>query len=224
MRFVKRSPGATRWRGIALLGTVLAISGCASNNTRPTESITPTQKFVVSQINDTAASIDKSLGVLVALERGNAGLRKSGVIGDTIAGQKSPDISPPSMPSKPQPQTELGKHVRETALLNYNKGLLNKRMTVQWDGSVDHLLSGIAAKVSYRFVQAGTASLPEIHINKKDVPAKNVLAAVANKINGAGVVKIFLAPRVVCLIRGQDKTLSCDIPEQWWPSKDSRGY
>lgn len=71
-------------------GAVLVISllsaGCGGTHATRAVAVDDTQLYVDGTMSPTIASIDKSLQTLVILARGDEGPRKSGPIGDTVAG------------------------------------------------------------------------------------------------------------------------------------------
>jgi hypothetical protein len=188
--------------------SLLALSGCGAQRTRPTTTDTGAGGYVDGQMAQTIDSVDRSLKVLVSLERGDAGSRKDGFIGDTVAGAKTPNASGPAMPNKAQPQTDLAQR-EEQARLSYNRQALQARVKAQWDGSASELLRTIAQRIDYRYQEVGAATLPDVHLTLKDASAETVLSETANQIKPAGSIRVLTGPRVVCLVRSTSADANC---------------
>lgn len=189
---------------VALMG--LALSGCAASNTRPDPTAAQnTDAYVSGHMSQTIDSVDRSLKVLVSLSRGDEGPRKPGFIGDTIAGASGPNKSAPIVSNKAMPETSLGQQ-EERDRLAANRQALQTRVKAVWNGQPGPLLSQISSTIHYGFFEAGTGSLPDIHLNKPDASVEDVLGEVANQIKPAGAVKVLVGPRQVCLVHGSVDT------------------
>jgi hypothetical protein len=184
----------------------LALSGCATSNTRPTPSAAQnTDAYVSDHMSQTIDSVDQSLKVLVSLSRGDEGPRKPGFIGDTIAGASGPNKTAPAMSYAAGPQTDLGQQ-QERERLAANRAALQTHVKAVWNGQPGPLLSQISSHINYGFFEAGSGTLPDVHLSQYDATVEDVLADVAGQIKPAGAIKVLVGPRQVCLIRGPADT------------------
>lgn len=193
---------------MAMALAMTALSGCAGHTTRPPPSMSGASQMVDNQMDQTISSVDRSLKLLVQLDRGDEGARKDGFIGDTVAGARAPNKSAPAMPSHAQPQTRLGQE-QERARISYNRLALKARMNAQWDGSASDLLRQVASTVHYRYQEVGAATLPDIHIKQGDSSVETVLQVTADQIKPAGSIRVLTGPRVICLVRSTSSTAVC---------------
>ena len=199
---------AVKRQALGLLAvSLLALGGCAAQSPRPTAAPSA-DGFVTDQMSGTISSVDQNLKLLVALDRGDAGPRKDGFIGDTIAGAKAPNKAAPAMPGKAQPQTDLAKQ-QDQERLSYNRLALKARMKAQWDGSAADFLRQVAQTVDYRYQETGAATLPDIHLKQADSTVEQALSAAAAQISPAGSIKVLIGPRVICLVRSSSAEATC---------------
>lgn len=160
-----------------------------------------TDAYVNNSMSQTVASVDRSLKELVSLSRGDEGPRKSGFLGDTVAGASGPNRAAPAMPARAQPQTAMGKK-EEQARLNYNRLALQTRVKTIWNGAPRDVLRQLAQRIDYRFAEVGPGILPDVHLNHPDATVQDVLGDVANQLRPAGGVKVLVGPRQICLVHG----------------------
>lgn len=192
----------------AVLGTALLIgllSGCASTATRDPSASQRTDAYVTGQMSQTIESVDESLRELVALSRGDAGPRKRGFIGDTVAGAAGPDHAAPRMPERAQLDTPLGQR-QEQERLNYNRLALQTRVKAVWNGQVNDLLRQLAPAIHYQFVEVGAGELPTVHMNQPSATVEDVLGAAAKQIQPKAAIKVLTGPRQICLVHGDLNT------------------
>ena len=188
-----------------LMGAVL--TGCASTAPRGPSAAQRTDAYVSNQMSKTINSVDESLRELVALSRGDAGPRKDGFIGDTVAGVSGPDHAAPRMPERAQMDTALGQR-QEQARLNYNRLALQTRVKAVWNGQANDLLRQLAPGIHYQFVEVGAGPLPDVHLNQPSATVEDVLGTVAKQLQPQGAIKVLTGPRQICLVHG-DLNVPC---------------
>jgi hypothetical protein len=179
----------------------LVLGGCATSQARPRSTGQNTDAYVDSRMSQTVDSVDRSLKVLVSLNRGDEGPRKSGFLGDTVAGASGPNLAAPAMPGRAQPQTALGQK-EDQARLNYNRLALQTRVNAVWNGTASDLLRQLSQRIDYRFAEVGPGLLPDVHVNKPDSTVQDVLGEVASQLRPAGAIKVLVGPREICLVHG----------------------
>lgn len=194
----------------AMLGSALlmgSLAGCASNAPRGPTAGQRTDAFVTNQMSQTINSVDESLRELVTLSRGDAAPRKSGFIGDTVAGASGATKAAPSMPTRAQPDTPLGQR-QEQERLNYNRLALQTRVKAVWNGQANDLLRQLAPSIHYQFVEVGAGELPDVHLNQPSSTVEDVLGSIAKQLQPKAAIKVLTGPRQICLVHG-DLNVPC---------------
>lgn len=175
------------------------LSGCASSSyTRAPAPSPAASGFVSQEMGNTMRSIEQSLQVLVDLERGDEGPRKSTALGMTVAGAAGPNTSPVQMPNTAVPQSELGQ-ARIAEHRQMSRQDLNTRVRLVWTGDADALLRELSRKVGFAYSTSGVGQLPVVHLNHKEATVEQVLKDVAQQVDDVADVKVDTTKRRVIL-------------------------
>lgn len=173
------------------------LSGCASHASRPLP--TTNNQFVNQEMGSTIHSIQKSLQVLVDLERGDEGPRKTTALGPTIAGAATANRAPVSMPSVASTQTALGQARISENRFQTNRDL-DTRVRLNWTGKADELLGALSQKVGFSFVVTGTSNIvPVVYVNQDNTTVKEVLKNLATQVDSVADIRVDTASRRVTL-------------------------
>ncbi len=189
----------------------VAVAGCASMGTHANHAVdqqSATRSFVDQRMANAVSSAASSLKLLVALDNGDAGARKPGFIGSTVAGASTQPSIAPSLPLVAQPQTPEGRSAlaatqaaaaaATAARIAYNRLALDQLIRAHWHGSAAGLLRQVSNAIGYRYVEDGTGYVPDVTVHKDRATATDVLEAVADQISPI-TVKVLVGPRVICL-------------------------
>lgn len=178
---------------------VALLSGCAStSSSRAPAPSTSASGFVSQEMGGTIRSIEQSLNVLVELERGDEGPRKSSALGMTVAGAAGPNAAPVGMPNKAVPGSEIGQ-ARIAEHRQLSRQDLNTRIRLVWTGDAEGLLRELSRKVGFAYSTSGTGQAPVVHLNHKEATVEQVLRDIAHQIDAVADVKVDTANRRVVL-------------------------
>lgn len=178
---------------------IALLSGCASTSyTRAPAPAPAASGFVSQEMGGTIRSIEQSLQVLVDLERGDEGPRKSTALGTTVAGAAGPNTAPVRMPNTAVAQSELGQ-ARIAEHRQLSKQDLNTRIRLVWTGDAEGLLRELSRKVGFSFSTSGAGQVPVVHLNHKEATVEQVLRDIAQQIDAVADVKVDTANRRVVL-------------------------
>lgn len=174
-----------------------------------------TQAMVDKEMLESVQNINNSLNVLVDLNRGGEGPRTQPAkygntspdpLAQTVAGQmrqpysnaRMPDMAPLIPPKTYQEiQRELGGY-----------SVLDTRIEISWTGSPEGLLSSLADRVGYRFMQ-GSAKVGAykrggyrpITVNERDISVKDLLEKVSAHLNSQADVFVSVPQKTISLLR-----------------------
>lgn len=174
-----------------IIGSVLLLSACMNNKETVKPETNSTNKYVSEQMNPVVNDIDRNLNNMMNLDRGSSlnAQRYSSPLGDTIAGQKTPD-------QKPVP-ISLTNNLKSTALksssddikdsnnlptstantqtnsagasmININEKLLRQKVDLNWNGDLIDLLSQISKKSGFTFAVSEPANLSDEQIESNN--------------------------------------------------------
>lgn len=178
------------------------LSGCASTGSNhhrhSANATTPASGFVNQEMGNTIASIERSLQVLVQLERGDEGPRRPNALGMTVAGAQAPNQSPVSMPGTAMTPTPMGQARIEQTRQDTREDLAT-RVRLTWTGSADELLRELSRRVGFSFTTSGSGVAPVVHVNHKDATVEQVLRDVAAQIDARADIRVDTATRRVTL-------------------------
>jgi len=149
-------------------------------------------------MGNTISSIEKSLQVLVDLERGDEGPRKNTALGMTVAGAAGPNASAVQMPNKAGADTRIGQ-AEVVAQKAQTQRDLSTRVRLTWTGSADELLRELSRRVGFSFSESGSGQAPVVHINEKDATVEQILRSVSAQVDAAADVKVDTTKRQVIL-------------------------
>lgn len=184
---------------LASLAAALALTGCATNSSYSSVSAPPAQTgFVSQEMGNTISSIEKSLQVLVDLERGDEGPRKGSALGMTVAGAAGPNASAVSMPARAGAETRIGQNEVASQKAQTQRAL-STRVRLTWTGPADELLGELSRRVGFTFSESGSGQAPVVHINEKDATVEQILRAVSVQVDAAADVKVDTTQRKVIL-------------------------
>ncbi len=196
---MKKIPHRSVW-AFSLLAIGL-LSGCAttgSNHSRYSNSTPEASSFVSQEMGNTIQSIERSLQVLVQLERGDEGLRKTNALGMTVAGAQTADRAPIAMPNTALAATPMGQaRIQETR--EATREDLATRVRLTWTGGADELLRELSRRVGFSFTTSGSGTAPVIHIDHKDATVEQVLRDVASQVDAKADIRVDTATRRVTL-------------------------
>ena len=178
------------------LFSVLALGGCAtfqsSGSYHSKEQPSTPPGFVQQQMNDTISSVERSLRVLVELERGDEGPRNSNPIGTTVAGAVGANTSPVPVSKQLNPDSPAGQaKIAEQRAATFKD--LETRVKLNWTGEADDLLRQLSSRVGFSY--SGGVSTKVVHVDYKDATVREVLSEVARQLNGVADVKLDVAKR-----------------------------
>ncbi len=183
----------------SLAVALLTLTGCASNPSYSrVSSPAPQNGFVSQEMGNTISSIEKSLQVLVELDRGDEGPRKSNALGMTIAGASGPNAAPVQMPTKAGSDTNIGK-AEISAQKAQTQRDLSTRIRLTWTGPADDLLGELSRRVGFSFSSSGSGQAPVVHINEKDTTVEQVLRSISTQVDAVADVKVDTTQRKVIL-------------------------
>lgn len=182
------------------------MTGCATSggNTSSHRSTTtshsaPTAAFVSDEMNGTISSVERSLRLLVSLERGDEGPRNSNPIGTTIAGAASSNTPAVVMPARALPDSKLGQaRIQEHREATARD--LQTRVRLKWTGDASSFLRELSNRVGFSFRPVGV-DFPVVSIDMKDATIEEVLREVARQIDSTADIKVDVSARRVDLIR-----------------------
>lgn len=178
---------------------VALLSGCAStSHSRAPAPAASASGFVSQEMGGTIRSIEQSLNVLVELERGDEGPRKSSALGMTVAGADGPNAAPVGMPNRAVPNSEIGQ-ARIAEHRQLSRQDLNTRIRLVWTGDAEGLLRELSRKVGFSYSASGTGQAPVVHLNHQAATVEQVLRDVAQQIDAVADVKVDTANRRVVL-------------------------
>lgn len=187
--------------GIASILAVGLLAGCASSGTSHSRSypqVDPASAFVGQQMGETIQSIERSLQVLVELERGDEGPRKDNALGMTVAGASGPNKAPVQVSSEAMAASPLGQ-----ARIEQNRARtladLNRRIRLQWTGPADDLLRELSSRVGFSFTTSGVGSAPVIRVDRDDATVEQVLRDIAAQVDKKADIRVDTATRRVTL-------------------------
>lgn len=184
---------------LASLAVALALTGCATNSSYSRVSAPPAQTgFVSQEMGNTISSIEKSLQVLVDLERGDEGPRKGSALGMTVAGAAGANASAVSMPGRAGAETRIGQ-AEVSAQKAQTQRDLSTRVRLTWTGPADELLGELSRRVGFTFSESGSGKAPVVHINEKDATVEQILRAISVQVDAAADVKVDTTQRKVIL-------------------------
>lgn len=187
--------------GFSLLAIGL-LSGCAttgSNHSRHAASnASPPTGFVTQEMGNTIQSIERSLQVLVQLERGDEGPRRSNALGMTVAGAQTANQSPVAMPSTAMGPTPMGQ-ARTQETRQATREDLATRVRLTWTGGADELLRELSRRVGFSFNTTGSGTAPVVHIDRKDATVEQILRDVAAQVDSRADIRVDTATRRVTL-------------------------
>lgn len=195
---------STSQRNVMMMVVATALAGCAS---APKTAPPPSRDaFIQAEMNQTIASVERSLNVLVMLERGDEGPRRTTPLGDTVAGAAGPNRTPVSMPSEAGRDTAEGR-----ARIAKNRAALDTKVRLVWNGEAEELLRSLSSKVGYSFcvkdgpsagcalgARDGRSSV--VHIDHASATVEQVLRDIANQVNDRADVKVSTNNRRIELI------------------------
>ena len=180
------------------VASLLLVSGC-STTTHTRGPAAPAQEaFVSHEMENTIRSVEQSLQVLVDLERGDEGPRRSSALGTTVAGAAGPDEAPVDMPKVAGPDTSIGQERIETNR-QQSRVDLNTRVRMTWTGEADNLLRELSRRVGFTFSTSGTGKAPVVHIKEQEATVEQVLREVARQVDASADVKVDTTQRRVIL-------------------------
>lgn len=188
-----------------VLASIVLASGCASTGTKSSHqrsvvsNSSPSTEFVADEMNGTISSVERSLRLLVSLERGDEGSRNPNPIGTTVAGASSSDRAPIGMPSRALPDSNLGKQYTESQRAKTQSDL-QTRVRLKWTGDSSAFLRELSSRVGFGFTPIGS-DFPVVSVDFKDATVEEVLREVARQIEGTADIKVDVAHRRVDLIR-----------------------
>ena len=143
------------------------------------------KSFVNDQMSQTLSSIDHSLKTLLILDRGEEAPRKSGPIGDTVAGAAGPPRASYQPPVIPNPRSD---HV------------LDRRVRIQWYGSPEEMLATLARSIGYQYAEVGHGYLGSVRISKQDMSIRALLGKAASQIDGHADIRVDTVAKRIDLI------------------------
>lgn len=189
-----------------VLASIVLASGCASTGAKPSHqrntvvsSSAPSTEFVADEMNGTISSVERSLRLLVSLERGDEGPRNPNPIGTTVAGASGSNKAPIGMPSRALPDSALGKQFTESQRVKTQNDL-QTRVRLKWTGDSSAFLRELSNRVGFGFNPIGS-DFPVVSVDFKDASVEEVLREVARQIEGTADIKVDVAHRRVDLIR-----------------------
>lgn len=177
------------------------LSGCATtgNNKVYQGDVAPASAFVNQEMGNTISSIERSLQVLVQLERGDEAPRKRNALGMTVAGASGVDRPAVSMPNRALAATPLGQARIEESRVNTRQDLAT-RVKLTWTGGADELLRELSRRVGFTFSTSGLGTAPVVHINRPSATVEQVLRDVASQVDTKADIKVDTATRRVTLV------------------------
>lgn len=184
---------------LATLAAVIALSGCATNSSYSRVSPAPAQSgFVSQEMGNTISSIEKSLQVLVDLERGDEGPRKGSALGMTVAGAAGANAAGVHMPNQAGAETRVGQAEIASQKAQTQRDL-STRVRLTWTGPADELLGELSRRVGFSFSESGAGKAPVVHINEKDATIEQVLRKISTQVDATADVKVDTTKRKVIL-------------------------
>lgn len=194
-----------QWAPLAIAMVAVALSGCASTSYSRTKQPPVEDSFVSQEMGGTIRSIERSLQVLVDLDRGDEGPRKTNALGMTVAGAAGPNRPPVRMATVAGPDTSLGqaRQAEQRALARKDLGT---RIRLVWTGRADELLRELSRKIGFTYaVEGAKTSDPVVHLNRKETTVEQALQEIAGQIDTVADVKINTASRKVTLAYRADE-------------------
>ena len=149
-------------------------------------------------MENTIRSVEQSLQVLVDLERGDEGPRRSSALGMTVAGAAGPKEAPVDMPKVAGPDTAIGQ-ARIAENRQQSQATLNTRVRLTWTGEADELLRELSRRVGFTFSTSGTGKAPVVHVNEREATVEQVLRDVARQVDASADVKVDTTQRRLIL-------------------------
>lgn len=180
---------------IALL-SLAALSGCstlhADGKYTSREQPTTPPGFVQQEMNETISSIERSLRVLVELERGDEGPRNPNPIGTTVAGAVTDKKATVPMARQAHPDTPAGQQrIAEQRAASFRD--LETRIKLKWTGDADELLRELSKRIGFSY--SGGVTTQVVTVDFKDATVREVLSEVARQVNTVADVKLDVAKR-----------------------------
>lgn len=193
---------------LAVALATLTLSACATTASQRTRdqaaSAAARDAFVQEQVGKTLASIDGSLQVLVELERGDEGPRRSTALGTTVAGAAGQNRPPVQMAEVAGPKTATGQ-AREAAAAAALRAKaqqdLATRVRLEWTGQADGLLRELSSRVGFNFAIRGpNRAAPVVQVKHANATVEQVLRDIAHQVDAVADVRVDPAKREVALV------------------------
>ena len=182
----------------AALLAVCSVSGAADARTPGRQSPAPSDDFIQREMGGAIASVERSLQVLVELERGDEGPRKTNALGSTVAGAAGPPRAPVPMSDLAGPDTALGQ-ARAAERKAQGRQALGARVRLTWTGPAEGLLRDLAGRIGFEFAVRGHGSAPVVRIKRQETTVEDLLRTVAAQIEPSADIRVDTVQRRMVL-------------------------
>ena len=152
-----------------------------------------TQEFVDARMHETLSSINRSLDVLVQLNRGGEPARAAGPIGATVAGAAGAPRATVVPPASAPPAAL-------TAPRSGSAADLDKKIDIQWNGSAEGLLRSIAGQVGYDFPALNKPFSVHVRMKGDRISVRQALELIAGQLDGKADIHVAPNTKTIRLV------------------------